>query len=46
MRGFAVIKDPSRPRAGQNTPYKVFEILNTKYSLKSISNTKIPNTFS
>jgi len=33
-------------RAGQNTPYKVFEILNTKYFVKSISNTKIPNTFS
>ena len=31
--------------AGQNTHQKVFEILNTKYFLKSISNTKIPNTF-
>jgi len=32
--------------AGQNTHQKVFEILNTKYFLKSIANTKIPNTFS
>ena len=35
-----------KSRAGQNTLYKVFEILNTKYFWKRISNTKIPNTFS